>query len=564
MGGQSDTVLSALYAILNTLISIVIGFILSKIGVLTTTTRQVVSAINYYVLVPLYGLMYIMQAIDRNNLKVLGYSLLTSISTVVAGFIITLAIVFAINTDIRYRFAYTFVLVYQNIIVMPQLLTDAFCAKGAKYAIYPACTGALVKPYCSLPLIYVNVVYWITVLPILQSEKRYANSIKKVLLVVLNYYDSLNSFLSDTTFSNMKKPKFEEKEVERAKAIARGITPPPAAVSTANKDDGATTGRAEMNKEPASKELGAKEPESKEAGSKEMESKEESKEPGSKEGAKEPEGKGRGEILITSTGLLDTEARAEVPITTSHKRFITEFFGTHVTRELYDRTLEHFEEFRSKVFNTPQETANREAIVDCALRPEKVSDEDKPQMEDICTFDFYKRRILYSPPALWSIIGIILGFIFPFKEWLFDPKVTPLPTFVATLQTIGGMMSPISMFLLGNYISQAAVIAPDMFISWKHIIISNLLRNLMLPLIGLFWMFVVMQNLDSTMFRANPVLMFIYYAYWMVPNGIVLIAVYVVADYFAKEFAVISVYMNILSIPMMAIYMIIYFTIYES
>ena len=58
--------------------------------------------------------------------------------------------------------------------------------------------------------------------------------------------------------------------------------------------------------------------------------------------------------------------------------------------------------------------------------------------------------------------------------------------------------------------------------------------------------------------------MFINYCYWIVPNGIMLIAVYVVADYFSSEFAVISIYMNIIALPMMAIFLVIYFVVYEK
>ena len=518
--GQEEVILAAIYAVINMTISVLVGFILCKMDVLTAKTRGVVSSVNYYALVPLYGLMYVMQAIDRNNLKELGVVLFSAMSTVVVGFAVTLTVVFLMGADIRYRFAYSFVLVYQNIVVMPQMMADSLCDKGGKYETTRTCKSKLVKPYCALPFIYVNILYWVTVLPILQNEKRISNELRKVFIIVLNYYHKIDDFLQDSTFANMKQVHFDDKEVERAIAIANGKTPPPVPQVVTNLLPG-------------------------------------------KEGEGKIEHRG-GELYQTDVALMMKDDKREMmtPMMLTDQRFINEYFERRIDGDDYDTIMRRFQEFEDKVFNTEEQKKNREDIIACVLSPNDLL--KKGVIDDICTFDFYKQRILFSPPAVWSIIGVILGFIFPFKEWLFNPLNKPLPTFISTLQTIGGMMSPISMFLLGTYIAQSSVIAPDLFIRWKHIIVSNVVRNAILPVIGYLWINVFVKAMDEQIYQANPVLMFIIYTYWIVPNGIVLIAVYVVADYFAKEFAVISIYMNLISIPMMAIYLIVYFIIYES
>jgi hypothetical protein len=247
-------------------------------------------------------------------------------------------------------------------------------------------------------------------------------------------------------------------------------------------------------------------------------------------------------------------------LTSEDSIFIEEYYQKRLTRERFNELSACYASFEEKFLNKPENSEVKKLIEKELLEPEKLM--VLPKGESLKDPMFYVNHILCSPPAICSIIGVILGFIFPFKEWLFNPDHTPLPTFLATFASVGGMMSPISLFLLGTYLAQTAVIRRDMFLSWKHIIISNIVKNLVIPAVGLFWVCIVIKKTSESTYNDNPILTFITYTYWMVPNGILLITVYVVADYFAKEFAVISIYMNIIAVPMMIIFMIFYFLIY--
>ena len=505
---QQDTFLVSIYSLINMLIPIIIGFVLSKLGVLTEKTRGVVSHLNYYAFAPIYVFIFIMQAIDKNSLTEMGLVLFSSLSSVFIGFLITLGLVLVLGGDVRSRFSYTFIQVYQNAVVMPQMLAESLCDEGAKYATTPTCKNKLTKSYCALPCIYVNILYWVTVLPTLQAEKKMSNEIKKIFAIVLNYYDKIDNFLKDKDFTGRKQVAFGSKciEITTANVHPDHKADPIITARSAHVDD-----KEHLQTEAA---------------------------------------------LVT--GSNEGQSLHE-PIKIEDPRFIEEYYGRRIDKADYNLILERFAEFEEKVFNKSDQEGAKKAIEDCVLKPHKLL--EKPIFDDIWSLDFYKRRIIYSPPAIWSLIGLVLGFIFPFKEWFFDTKNKPLPTFISTLQTVGAMLSPFSMFLLGTYIAQASTITPDMFIRWKHIILSNLIRNLILPLFGYLWVFVVLRNMVPDIYENNPILMFLNYTYWIVPNGIILIAVYVVADYFAKEFAIISIYMNLVSIPMMAIYLIIYFLI---
>ena len=517
--GAEDVVAAAFYAIVNMFIPIAFGFLLRKLDVLTKDNRKVLSNMNYYVLVPLYGMIFSMQAIDRNRLKEIGMIYFSSLSSVAVGFVFVLIILWVLRTDIRYRYSLAFVIVYANVIVMPQMIGDSTCEKGGKYVQSFACKSALVKPYASLPLIYCNILYWITVLPILQNEQRIALDTRKIFAFALNYYDTIDHFISDTAMADTRDPKFDETYLKQKQSAAKepqkiDLSLPPASGS-----------------DPASPPKGP--------------------EPLSKE-----ERVAHQMMVESGTTLL------KEPIALTSDKFIHEYFNRSVSYADYDSILAAFQRLEQRAKSTPEQQKDWQIIREQVVEPAGLLKIRVP--EQVLSWKFLKERILMAPPAICSILGLVLGFIFPFKEWLFDVNNKPLPTFLATLSTLGGMMSPISMFLLGASIAEGASIRQDSFVRWKHVIISNIVRFIIIPLIGLLWIFVFYRAIDENLFKANPVLTLICYIFWAIPNGVVLIAVYAFADYFTLEFGILSVYLNIVAAPMMIVFLVIYFSIYET
>eukprot|EP00826_Nyctotherus_ovalis_P003308 TRINITY_DN10672_c0_g1_i1.p1 TRINITY_DN10672_c0_g1~~TRINITY_DN10672_c0_g1_i1.p1 ORF type:complete len:507 (-),score=142.51 TRINITY_DN10672_c0_g1_i1:162-1682(-) len=504
---EGDTILSAIYAVINLFIPVLFGFMLAKLGALTPTNRKVLSDVCYYCVTPIYSIYFIMQAVDKDRLTDLAIIFWAAIPCIVVTFAIMLIIAFVLGLDIRITFSYCFVHVYGNVVIMPQMLADSLCERGAKYEETETCQNNLVKPYSSVPLIYMNILYWVTVLPMLQEERRIALVTKKATLVVLNFYETVDDFLADT------------KTFEAAKFMAARVL----------KDE--LNGHADEHNVQIS----------------------------------HPDVRSSKGIPVSPLEADDpAQTQSELPklVCAENKRFIDEYYQKSLTRARFNDITAGYAAFEEKFFSQPENVEVRKLIEKEVLEPEKLM--TLPKEESLKDPYFYVNHILCSPPAICSIIGLILGFIFPFTEWLFDPDHTPLPTFLSTFQTMGGMLSPISLFLLGTYLSQTAVIRRDMFLGWKHVIISNVVKNLIIPAFGLLWVTVIMKETVGSSYDDNPILIFMSYTYWIVPNGILLIAVYVVADYFAMEFAVLSVYMNIIAIPMMIVFMIFYFLIYEG
>ena len=571
--GSEDVVAAACYAIINMLISIAFGFLLRKLGVLVKINRQVLSQINYYVLVPIYACYFVMSAIDRNRVKEFGLILFSSLSSVCIGFIIVVPALLIMRTDIRYRFSLAFIMIYANVIVMPQMITDSTCDKGGKYVNTSSCKSALVKPYSSLPLIYNNLLYWITVLPIIQNEKRISMEMRKAMVVALNYYETINQFISDTTLNDVHElkldegvilakieaEKLKEKELEQAKEREKEGNQPSASVPQEVNTGAASPAKTE-DLQAKTGEMAAKSNDFHKVDDVLIKDKATEMEKG-KEAEKEKETE-KEKDAQPGTGESGTRLLGGEMVTLTSEKFIGECFDRNMDYPDYNKITEAYKSLEEKLNSTPNHAKDLALITKYVLTPGGLM--KPPTVENVLTWKFLKERILMSPPALCAILGVIGGFIFAFKEWLFDPNNKPLPTFLSTFSTLGGMMSPISMFLLGASIAEGAVVRRDTFVRWKHIIMACLMRGLIMPCLGLLWLFLVMRNVDNASFLSNPVLTLINYCFWIVPNGIILIAVYAYGDFFTMEFGILSVYMNIVSIPIMAIFLVIYFTIYET
>lgn len=503
---DKDTILAAIYAVINMIISIAYGFMLGKIGVLTPVTRRVLSNVNYYALSPTYCVYFIMKAIDRHHLTDLGLIFWSCLPCFIVTFIIMIIISIIFRFDSRMRFSYSFVNVYGNVVIMPQMLADSMCGPGAKYSATDSCKSKMVKPYSSIPLIAINILYWVTVLPLLQNEKRIALVSKKIIAIALNFYDSIDDFVKDSEIC--------------ANAKFLGVLPTKGSNNPIDGNGNVSSPRKLVATDAA---LG---------------------------------GPSEAEIL--------KQTHSEMPklISVNDEKFVDEYYQRRLDGSRFNTLTKAFASFEEKFYNKPENEVIRKQIEKEILEPEGLI--TLPKEENIATVKFYVDHILCAPPAICSLIGLILGFIFPLKEWIFEPTRVPLPTFLGTFETVGGMMSPVSMFLLGTYLAQTVVITKAMFLQWKHIIITNIVKNLVVPALGLFWMMVVFQNTAGSSFRGNPILMFMCFTYWIVPNGIILISVYVVVDYFAKEFAVISVFMNLIAIPMMIVFLILYFLLYDT
>jgi predicted permease len=202
---DGETILSAIYAVINLIIPVLIGFMLSKIGVLTPVTRKVLSDVNYYAVCPIYCIYFVMQSIDKNRLTDLGIIFWSALPCIIIAFAIMLSIAYVLKLDIRILFSYCFIHVYGNVVIMPQMLADSLCERGGKYEFTTSCTNKLVKPYTSVPFIYMNILYWVTTLPMLQEERRIALIVKKVELVTLNFYDTIDEFVADSkTYENAR------------------------------------------------------------------------------------------------------------------------------------------------------------------------------------------------------------------------------------------------------------------------------------------------------------------------------------------------------------------------
>jgi len=500
----SEVFLTSLFSVLNLTIPIIIGIILFKYKILTTQTRKALRDLNYYVVIPLFGLMNIIRAIRKDYLQEIGFIFLAVIPVIFLTFIIIFVTTLIFGIDIRIRLSYTFCICFGNFVVIPQILAHSICKESDFYSKTRLCRQDLIDPISSIPLIFSNVVYWVIGLPVLQYEKNIYRDLEKIYLVVLNYYKNIELFMKDTDFTN--------------------ITELPHLIYTEpleNKDLSIVVIENE------SRNLARK-----------------------------------NSVPINNQNFSDEFIRSEI-ITRNSMKFKREFYEKSISSYSKYRQIQvHFKKFVKKVFNTQLNYHNKRLIFKYVILPYKLN--VKTENENLFSWKFYIKRILLSPPAIITLLAFCFGFISPIRSFFIgEININPVNLFIATLDKIGNMMTTLTLISLGTFIYEGTRIKENMLISKKLIIISNILKNLVIPSFGLFWVFIVIRYSYPEIYQNSPVLIFLSYSYWAVPNGLVLITMYSVAEYFGKEFAILSVYMNTISLGIMPLFFTIFFILYD-
>jgi len=503
---ERHTLLTSFYAVLNTSIPVVMGVLLAKFRIITPETRGSLLLFNAYVANPVYSLIFIIQAIDENYLMQFGLIIFSGFSCLLIGFVLTVVILIIFDIDIRSRWGIGVSITFGNFVVLPQLLANSLCNPDGTYEHTDSCKNGLVKPYSSVPLVFTNIIYWLGGYYLLRHEGIILLEIKQAYIIILNYYSSIDDFLKDTDLTKYKKPDYEKTYVKTIQEQQE------------NHHD------------------------------------------------EKPEDEINFQVHVERADVVQArKAVLKEAQGISGYLFQKEYFQAKINRKRYLAVKAHFANFKSKIYNADWNSGNKDIIEKLILEPENLS--SKKDIQDDCkiyrqTEKIDLKRIAYIQ-AFWSTLALVIGFIFPVKEWIFGLNNYPVSIFISTLQTIGSIMPMITLVVLGNFLFQYHKITPRMLLTWKHIVLSSVIRNLILPGLGLIWVPIIIRKMFPDLYNNDPVLMFINYSYWAVPNGLVLIGIYVVSEHYVKEFTILSMYLNLLAAPSITLFVGIFLTIYN-
>lgn len=166
---------------------------------------------------------------------------------------------------------------------------------------------------------------------------------------------------------------------------------------------------------------------------------------------------------------------------------------------------------------------------------------------------------VFTPPTVFSILGIALGFVNPIKDGLFSAR--GLQIAVKTLTSIGSICVPIGNMLLGCTLAGGFTYNKHMNLRLMDLISLNIIKFIIVPSIGLAYMVMIthwgIKEIDD-----NKILSFIIYCYWFVPPSISFMSLFVLVRHYQKEAALMQFWANLITIGSTPVFIIIYFAIY--
>ncbi len=186
---------------------------------------------------------------------------------------------------------------------------------------------------------------------------------------------------------------------------------------------------------------------------------------------------------------------------------------------------------------------------------ERICNEMPGPIEPLNISFSYILEKLAIPPIILAIVGVIIGLIDPIKDWIFSDSAQPI--FMKTMINVGNIAIPVLVMLLGAKLSLGVGFGKDVNLNLKDLIGIMIIRLLIVPAIGLGFMKIVALGgiLDPD---EDKVLAFIAYSFWNLPPSVMVISVFLVFRYYAKEIAVIQIWTNVVAAITLTVYLVIY------
>ncbi len=166
---------------------------------------------------------------------------------------------------------------------------------------------------------------------------------------------------------------------------------------------------------------------------------------------------------------------------------------------------------------------------------------------------------LFTPPLMFSVLGIILGLIAPVKRFLFDPS-SSAAMFMETFKQVADMAVPVVSMLLGAKLAYGIKMGADISLNTLDLVVMIIIRLAINPAIGLGFMKIA-YGLYPDLYE-NRVLAFIMYQYWSLPTSIVMLSVFLIIQYYGRELAIIQVWMNVVAIAALTLFLFLYFILF--
>ena len=192
----------------------------------------------------------------------------------------------------------------------------------------------------------------------------------------------------------------------------------------------------------------------------------------------------------------------------------------HLDRTTYQQLDDHFDKLMQKI-NPQVFNSIYDGHVPAVVPYPKL---DLNFLIHICT----------SPAVIGCVAGMIVGRIMPIMDWLYTTDC--LKIFYTTIQHIAGLAIPLAVMIWGIQLYSGFGFKGSN-IRLKDLIALIIIRLIIVPAIGLGFTYGLSQDGIGAIDN-DKVLHFSIFANWVVPPGLLLLTLFVLCGYYAKEGAI--------------------------
>ena len=162
-GNLGDDIKASVLAVGSVFVLGVVGYYLYNRGAINATSAKCLSAINTWVVLPLFALLKIGGFLNTSNIMIFVQVLISQFLSIILGYYIMELTNYILKTDIRARLPLNWIIAAGNVVVLPSLLVQSMCEPGGRLSTSKYCSEG--PSYSSLCAILMNSIYFIILFP---------------------------------------------------------------------------------------------------------------------------------------------------------------------------------------------------------------------------------------------------------------------------------------------------------------------------------------------------------------------------------------------------------------